>query len=237
MLNVPQTKELSPALVIIILETICYTTALLSVALRESRLGVLFVYGYSFKKQSEESCRHSGRRKGVGYNLGHLAVSTPGWERVSMSNGKPYKPPRFIRYESEADYPEWAREAVKLMREEFSANSSSLCEVKPEFVTVVDSDRRFVQVSDSFCHLLGYRREELIGKPYDDVTAPNTNDIQTVFNLFAKLGYMHGLWMLASRRGTHVLVRYESWIRPDSYIEVHMEAVGAGCSSLLDFSG
>jgi PAS domain S-box-containing protein len=154
-----------------------------------------------------------------------------------MSNGKPYKPPRFIRYESKADYPDWVRDSVESMREELGANSFSSFEVKPEFVTVVDSDRRFVQVSDSFCQLLGYRREELIGKPYDNVTAPNTNDIQTVFNLFSELGYMHGLWMLASRRGTRVLVRYESWIRPDSYIEGHMEAVGAGFSSLLDFSG
>jgi len=154
-----------------------------------------------------------------------------------MSTGKPYKPPRFIRYESEADYPGWVRDAIESMRGEFGANPFSSCEVKPEFVTVVDSDRRFVQVSDSFCQLLGYRREELIGKPYDNVTAPNTNDIQTVFNLFSELGYMHGLWMLASRRGTRVLVRYESWIRPDSYIEGHMEAVGAGFSSLLDFSG
>jgi PAS domain S-box-containing protein len=154
-----------------------------------------------------------------------------------MSNGTAYEPPRFIRYESEADCPNSVREALKSIREELEANTSSSCEVKPEFVTVVDSDRRFVQVSDSFCQLLGYRREELIGTPYDDVTAPNTNDIETVFNLFAKQGYMHGLWMLASRRGTHVLVRYESWIRPDSFIEGHMEAVGAEFCSLRDFSG
>jgi PAS domain S-box-containing protein len=101
-------------------------------------------------------------------------------------------------------------------------------EVKPEFITVIDSDRKFVQVSESFCRLLGYQPEELIGKPYDDVTAPNTNDIPTVYRLFTELGYMHGLWMLTSRRGTRVLVRYESWIRPDSYIEGHMELVGAG---------
>jgi PAS domain S-box-containing protein len=93
---------------------------------------------------------------------------------------------------------------------------------------VVDSQRKFVEVSDSFCQLLGYRREELIGKPYDEVTAPNTNDIPTVFRLFMKQGYMHGLWMLASRRGTRILVRYESWLRPDSCIEGHMEIVGAG---------
>jgi PAS domain S-box-containing protein len=107
-------------------------------------------------------------------------------------------------------------------------NITPQCEVKAEFVTAVNSDRKFVEVSESFCRLLGYRREELIGKLYDEVTAPNTNDIPTVFRLFSEMGYMHGLWMLASRRGTHILVRYESWIRPDSYIEGHMELVGAG---------
>ncbi len=79
-----------------------------------------------------------------------------------------------------------------------------------------------------FCQLVGYQREELVGKRYDDLTAPNTNDVPTVFGLFQKLGYMHGMWMLVSREGTRILVRYESWLRPDSYIEGHMEVVGAG---------
>jgi hypothetical protein len=46
--------------------------------------------------------------------------------------------------------------------------------------------------------------------------------------MFLKLGYMHGLWMLQSRKGTRVLVRYETWLRPDAQIEAHMEIVGAG---------
>ena len=143
-----------------------------------------------------------------------------------MAKDKPYVPPRFNRYQSEGDYPDWVRDAVKSMRQKL--NITPQCEVKAEFITIVNSDRKFVEVSESFCRLLGYRREELIGKPYDDVTAPNTNDIPTVFRLFSEMGYMHGLWMLASRRGTRILVRYESWIRPDSYIEGHMELLGAG---------
>jgi PAS domain S-box-containing protein len=143
-----------------------------------------------------------------------------------MSKGKPYIPPSFIQYQSEADCPARVRDIVKSIRRELDITIR--CEVKPEFITVVDSDRKFVQVSESFCQLLGYRPEELIGKPYDEVTAPNTNDIPTVFRLFTETGYMHGLWLLASRQGTRVLVRYESWIRPDSYIEGHMELVGAG---------
>lgn len=143
-----------------------------------------------------------------------------------MPKAKPYVPPHVIRYRSEADCPDSVRDAVKSIRQ--GLDITPRYEVKPEFITVVDSDRNFVEVSESFCLLLGYRREELIGKPYDDVTAPNTNDIPTVFRLFSEMGYMHGLWMLAGRRGTRVLVRYESWIRPDSYIEGHMELVGAG---------
>lgn len=132
-----------------------------------------------------------------------------------MSKDTPYIPPHFLRYKPEADCPQSVRDAIKSILQEIES-ATAQHKVKPEFITVVNSDRKFVEVSESFCRLLGYRREELIGKPYDDVTAPNTNDIPTVFRLFSKIGYMHGLWMLASRRGTHILVRYESWIRPDS---------------------
>jgi PAS domain S-box-containing protein len=53
---------------------------------------------------------------------------------------------------------------------------------------VVDNDRKFVEVSDDFCQLVGYEREELLGRPYDELTAPNSIDIQKVFRLFARLG-------------------------------------------------
>ena len=131
-----------------------------------------------------------------------------------MPKRKPYTPPRVIRYESEAAYPARTRRIA--------------IEVKSQYVTVVDSDRKYVEVSDSFCQLVGYQREELVGMRSDDLAAPNTNDIPTVFGLFQKLGYMHGLWLLVSREGTRILVRYEAWIRSDSYIEGHMEVVGAG---------
>jgi len=97
--------------------------------------------------------------------------------------------------------------------------------VRGDYTTVVDGDRRYVEVSDSFCELVGYRREELIGKRFDDLTAPGTNDIPNVFQLFVSLGYMHGLWMLVNRTGTRILVRYEAWVRPDCYIQGKMELV------------
>jgi PAS domain S-box-containing protein len=97
--------------------------------------------------------------------------------------------------------------------------------VRADYTAVVDGDRRYVEVSDTFCRLLGYRREELIGKRFDDLTAPGTNDIPAVFRLFVSQGYMQGLWVLVSRSGTTILVRYESWVRSDCYIQGNMELV------------
>jgi PAS domain S-box-containing protein len=95
-------------------------------------------------------------------------------------------------------------------------------QVAADYTTLVNSDGRYVEVSDSFCELVGYSREELIGKRYDALTAPGTIDIPTIFSLFLKEGYMQGLWMLVHRDGHRILVRYESWLRPDSLIQSHM---------------
>ena len=100
--------------------------------------------------------------------------------------------------------------------------------IRPDYLAVVDADRKFRDVSESFCKLLGYRREELIGKKYDDFTAPMTNDIEIVLELFLKMRYMHGIWVLVHRKGTKIIVRYESWLRPDGQFESHMELLGAG---------
>jgi PAS domain S-box-containing protein len=97
--------------------------------------------------------------------------------------------------------------------------------VPATYTAVVDQDRKYVHVSNSFCELVGYKVEELIGTRYDHLTALNTADIPTTYNLFSKLGYMHGLWMLVHRTGYRILVRYEAWLRPDTNIQANIELV------------
>jgi PAS domain S-box-containing protein len=145
-----------------------------------------------------------------------------------MSDRKPYVPPTITHYDSAADCPDRVRKLVDSLYRDPTNASPSQWRVKPDYTTVVDLERRYVEVSDSFCKLVGYKREDLIGRKYDDLSAPNTNEIPVIFDLFSRLRYMHGLWMLVSHNGARILVRYESWLRPDSLIQGNMEVIGAG---------
>jgi CspA family cold shock protein len=124
--------------------------------------------------------------------------------------------PGFTAYDP-AKVPEW----VNLMRRDVLEGAH----VAPTYTTVVDQDRKYVDVSENFCELVGYKIEELIGSRYDLVTAQNTADIPTSHNLFSRLGYMQGLWMLAHRTGYRILIRYEAWVRPDANIQSNIEVL------------
>jgi PAS domain S-box-containing protein len=101
--------------------------------------------------------------------------------------------------------------------------------IVPDYTVTMDLSRRHIEVSDAFCQALGYERDELIGRTFDEVTAPGTNDIPIVFELFLRNGYMHGVWVLLDRSGsTRIVVRYEAWLNPDRNIECNMELLAAG---------
>ncbi len=134
---------------------------------------------------------------------------------------KCYSPPRIISYVPD-QVPEWI---VECFQNDLEVSGPSKPRVAPIYTTVVDSDRRYVWVSDNFCELLGYNSDELIGKRYDEVTAPATSDIPVTSSMFKKLGYMHGLWMLIHRTGERILIRYEAWLRADSLVESKIEVV------------
>jgi len=94
--------------------------------------------------------------------------------------------------------------------------------------TLIDLNHKYVEVSDEFCRLVGYSRKELIGMKYDELTAPNTNNIEAVFTMFKELGHMQGLWVLLNRAGERILVRYESRLREDLLIEGNLEPLDMG---------
>ena len=133
-----------------------------------------------------------------------------------MGTKKEYVPPRLTVYDPK-NVPGWIQLRVRVLRE--SVMDASDC------TTVVDKNRKYVEVSEKFCKLVGYKADELIGTSYDHLTVPNTADISTTYNLFTQFGYMHGLWMLAHRTGYRIVIRYEAWLRPDANIQSNIELV------------
>jgi len=129
---------------------------------------------------------------------------------------KPRVSPSLTAYDPKK-VPEW----VNLMRRDVLEGAR----VAPTYLTVIDQDRKYIDVSENFCELVGYKTEELIGNRYDLVSAQDIADIPTTFNLFLRLGYMQGLWMLAHRTGYRILIRYEAWVRPDANIQSNIEVV------------
>ncbi len=132
-----------------------------------------------------------------------------------MGQKKFYVPPRLTAYD-----PAGIPELVKLFQGDLIR-----AHVPATYTTIVDQDRKFIEVSDSFSKLLGYKREELIGIQYDHLTVPNTTDIPTTQSLVVRLGYLRGLWMLNHRNGHRILIRYEAWLRPDRNIQSNIEVV------------
>jgi PAS domain S-box-containing protein len=101
--------------------------------------------------------------------------------------------------------------------------------VAPDFVIELDVDRKCVAASDGFCKVLGYRRQDLVGKKLDDITVPRTNDIAVVCDLFQQSRYMHGIWVFRNRSKTaKIFMRYEARLREDSHVECNLELIGAG---------
>jgi PAS domain S-box-containing protein len=100
--------------------------------------------------------------------------------------------------------------------------------VQPEYVAVFNRKRKFVEVSPSFCKLLGYSEDELIGQRYDEITARRTNHIPMTWKLLVSSGYQFGIWVLVNRTGTKLFVRYETFERDDGLFQTHMELLAAG---------
>lgn len=98
----------------------------------------------------------------------------------------------------------------------------------PTCTILIAKDNSYLEVSDGFCRLVGYSRQELLRMKLDDLAAPGTADITTAFNPSKATGCAHGLWLLVSREGTRILVRYESRIRVDLVMQTELELIGAG---------
>ena len=112
---------------------------------------------------------------------------------------RPYQLPVVRKFECVEDLPGHQREAAKRLLDEVE-----------ELVTIIDTDRRWVSVSEPFARLLGYRTMDMIGKKVDDFIVENSVDIRFAFRALTQIGEMDGMWMFRHRDGQKILVHYHA---------------------------
>jgi len=117
-----------------------------------------------------------------------------------------------------------ARQNLRLLQRELEAHRSSTTarishahsEIDGQYVVFVDADRRYVEVTDGVCQLLGYSREELLAKTIDEITAPELRaQVPETFRQYINQGGLEGRHALLAKDGRRIAIRYESKVYPD----------------------
>jgi PAS domain S-box-containing protein len=99
-------------------------------------------------------------------------------------------------------------------------------EVSGEYVVFVDTNRRYLDVTNGVCALLGYSRAELLGKTIDDITAPELkSSVSATFQQYVNAGEMSGKYLLLAHDGRRVPIRYESRVFPDGCLVACWEPI------------
>jgi PAS domain S-box-containing protein len=92
-----------------------------------------------------------------------------------------------------------------------------LVELASDGIFVADLEGRYQEVNDAGCRMLGYSREEILGKTIMDLILPE--DKERLFNhreRFIKGGTDVSEWMLLKKDGTYLPVEVSAKILPDS---------------------
>jgi len=117
-----------------------------------------------------------------------------------------------------------ARQNLRLLQQELKAHRSSTTdrishahsEIDGQYVVFVDANRRYVEVTDGVCQLLGYSREELLAKTIDEITAPELRaQVPEIFRQYINQGGLEGRHALLAKDGRRIPIRYESKVYPD----------------------
>jgi len=102
--------------------------------------------------------------------------------------------------------------------------SHSHLELEGENVAFVDEQRRYLDVTDGVCELLGYSRSELLNMRIDDVTAPvMRSKTPPLFKQYLEDGLQKGEYILRHRDGHEIPINYAARIFPDGCMVARWE--------------
>lgn len=93
-----------------------------------------------------------------------------------------------------------------------------------DYVAFVDEKRRYLDVTDGVCRLLGYSRAELIGMRIDDLTPPEAaHEVSPLFEQYLADKSLSGEFVLLDKHGNRVPIRYHSRVFPDGCMVARWE--------------
>jgi PAS domain S-box-containing protein len=97
-------------------------------------------------------------------------------------------------------------------------------ELDGEYVVYVDASRRYVTVTDGVCKLLGYSREELLGKTIEDITPPEArSDVADEFRQYLNDSVLSGEYILLAADGRRIPIHYTSIVFEDGCMGARWE--------------
>jgi len=94
-------------------------------------------------------------------------------------------------------------------------NPHSHPELAAECVMFVNAQRRYTEVTEAACRLLGYRRAELLGLTIEDISMPGPSEVQRLFTEYRQEGAQRGRFVLRHKSGRPVPVQYEALVLDD----------------------
>jgi PAS domain S-box-containing protein len=96
------------------------------------------------------------------------------------------------------------------------ARISELVEHAPDGIFVADFNGRYTDVNDAGCRMLGYSRDELVGKTIADlIPSSDVARLWQVRDVLLQGGTQVAEWMLRRRDGTYIPVEISAKILPD----------------------
>jgi PAS domain S-box-containing protein len=117
-----------------------------------------------------------------------------------------------------------ARQNLRVLQREMEGNRTSITElvrrlhpeIASDYVVFVDANRRYVEVTDGVCRLLGYSREELLTKTIEDIAAPELRpQVSETFRDYVSQGELEGNYSLVAKDGSRIPIRYQAKVYPD----------------------
>ncbi len=96
-------------------------------------------------------------------------------------------------------------------------------ELQGHYVAFADSERRYVEVTEGFCTLLGYTRDELLTMKIDDVAA--SAPVPELFADYVSKGEQKGSIVLRRKDGATIKVLYHARVYPAGCMVSRIEPI------------